>query len=52
MQVLVKTKQLQKEGQIGEFILDLVYVILGIYYKARKVYYGTAGEGLAKWRAK
>ena len=52
MRVLVKTKQLQKEGQIGEFILDLVYVVLGIYYKARKTYYGTAGEGLAKWRAK
>ncbi len=52
MQVLAKTKQLQKEGQIGEFILDLVCAILGIYYKVRKTYYGTAGKGLAKWRAK
>ena len=52
MQVLVKTKQLQKEGQIGEFILDLVCAILGIYYKVSKTYYGTAGKGLAKWRAK
>ena len=52
MQGLVKTRQLQKEELIGEFILDLVYAILGIYYKARKIYYGTAGEDLAKWRAK
>ena len=42
----------KREGQIGEFILDLVYTILGIYYKVRKTYYGTAGKGLAKWRAK
>ena len=47
-----KYEQLQNEGQIGEFILDLVYAILGIYYKVRKIYYGTAGEGWAKWRAK
>ena len=47
-----KDKQLQKEGQIGELILDLVCAILGIYYKVRKTYYGTAGKSLAKWRAK